>query len=88
MCRDNTFLKHVLFRSSRTVKTNRLLKPPVLYLPDNKGRYQLFSDTIKTSTGAAFYHFQGGKPNPIAYASKWVSEAAKTTLLLDLSLVH
>ena len=33
----------------------RLQKPPVLHLPDNKGRFQLYSDTSKIATGSALY---------------------------------
>ena len=29
----------------------RFIKPPVLHLPDNKGRFQHFSDTSKTCSG-------------------------------------
>ena len=31
---------------------NRLQKPPVLHLPDKKGRFQLYSDTSKFATGS------------------------------------
>ena len=34
---------------------NRLLKPPTLHYPDNKGRFQVFSDTRKTAAGSALY---------------------------------
>ena len=34
---------------------SRLTKPPVLYLPDKKGRFQLYSDTSKFATGSALY---------------------------------
>ena len=33
----------------------RLVKPPVLHLPDNKGRTHLYSDTSKFATGSALY---------------------------------
>ena len=39
----------------------RLIKPPVLHLPDNKGRFHLYSDTSKFATGSALYHIQNGK---------------------------
>ena len=41
------------------IKKKRLLKPQIPHLLDNKGRFQLFSDTSKTSTGAALYQNQG-----------------------------
>ena len=33
----------------------RSQKPPVLHLPDKKGRFQLYSDTSKFATGSALY---------------------------------
>ena len=39
----------------------RLVKPPVLHLPDNKGRFHLYSDTIKFATGSVLYQIQNGK---------------------------
>ena len=38
---------------------SRLLKPPVLSMPDRRGRFLLYSDTSKFATGSAPYH-QGG----------------------------
>ena len=34
---------------------SRLLKPPVLSMPDKRGRFLLYSDTIKYATGSALY---------------------------------
>ena len=48
----------------------RLIKLPVLHLPDSKGRFTLYSDTSKFATGSALYQIQNGKPKLIAYASK------------------
>ena len=39
----------------------RLQKPPILHLPDNKGRFHLYSDTSKYATGSALYQMQNGK---------------------------
>ena len=33
----------------------RLVKPPVLHLPDNNGRFHLYSDNSKFATGSALY---------------------------------
>ena len=38
--------------------TNRLVKPPVLHLPDSKGRFHLYSCTSKFATGSALYQIQ------------------------------
>ena len=45
---------------------NRMQKPPVLSMPNRKGRFILYSDTKKTATGSALYQFQDGKPRLIA----------------------
>ena len=48
----------------------RLIKPPVLHMPNKTGKFQLYSDTSKFATGCALYQIQGGKPKLTAYASK------------------
>ena len=45
---------------------NRLQKPPVLYLPGNKGRFHLYSDTSKYAMGSALYQIVNSKPKLIA----------------------
>ena len=57
----------------------RLVKPPVLHMPNKTGRFHLYSDTSKYATGSALYQIQGGKPKLIAYASKRLPEAAIIT---------
>ena len=47
---------------------SRLLKPPVLSMPDKRGRFLLYSDTSKYATGSALYQMQNGKPKLIAYS--------------------
>ena len=66
----------------------RLQKPPVLYMPDKIGRFQLYSDTSKYATGSALYQIQNGKPKLIAYASKRLPEAAHNNLLQNWKCVH
>ena len=56
---------------------DRLQKPPVLHLPDGKGRFHLYSDASNYAMGSALYQIQNGKPKLIAYASKRLPEAAK-----------
>ena len=55
----------------------RLIKPPVLHMPNTTGRFYLYSDTSKFATGSALYQIQNGKPQLIAYASKRLPETAK-----------
>ena len=44
----------------------RLVKPPVLHVPNKTGRFHLYSDTSKYVTRSALYQIQGGKPKLIA----------------------
>ena len=55
----------------------RLVKPPVLHMPNTTGRFNLYSDNSKFATGSALYRIQNGKPKLIMYASKRLPEAAK-----------
>ena len=65
---------------------HRLVKPPVLHMPNKMGRFHLYSDTSKYVTGSALYQIQGGKPKLIAYASKRLPEAAKNYSITELEL--
>ena len=65
----------------------RLQKPPVLHLPDSKGRFHLYSDTSKHATGSCtLYQIQNGKPKLIAYASKRLPEVAKNYSITELEM--
>ena len=64
----------------------RLIKPPVLCMPNKTGRFHLYSDTSKFATGSALYQIQNGKPKLIAYASKRLPEAAKSYSITELEL--
>ena len=64
----------------------RLVKPPVLHMPNKMGRFHLYSDTSKHATGSALYQIQGGKPKLIAYANKRLPEAAKNYSITKLEL--
>ena len=65
---------------------NRLLKPPVLSMPDRKGRFLLYSDTSKFATGSVLYQVQDGKPKLIAYVNKRMPEAAKNYSITELEM--
>ena len=60
--------------------------PPVLHLPDGKGRFHLYSDTNEYATGSALYQIQSGKLKLIAYASKRLLEAAKNYSITELEM--
>ena len=63
-----------------------LIKPPVLHMPNKRGRFHLYFDTSKFATGSALYQIQGGKPKLITYASKRLPEAAKYYSITELEL--
>ena len=63
---------------------SRLQRHPVLHLPGRQGRFQLYSDTSKFSTGSALHQIQTGKPKLIAYASKRMPEVAKNYSITEL----
>ena len=64
----------------------RLIKLPVLHMPNKTGRFHLYSDTSKFATGSTLYQIQNGKPKLIAYASKRLPEAAKIYSITELEL--
>ena len=64
----------------------RLIKPPVLNMPNATGRFHLYSDTNKFWTGSVLYQIQNGKPKLIAYVSKRLLEAAKHYSITELEL--
>ena len=39
----------------------RLVRAPVLYMPNHEGRFHLYSDTSKFAAGSALYQIQNGK---------------------------
>ena len=65
---------------------SRLLKPPILSMPDRRGKFLLYSDTSKFATGNALYQVQDGKPKLIAYTSKRMPEAAKSYSITELEM--
>ena len=65
---------------------HRLIRPPVLHMPNKTGRFHLYSDTSKFATGRALYQIQNRKPKLIAYASKRLPEAAKSYFITELEL--
>ena len=65
---------------------SRLVKLPILHLPDSKGRFHVYSDTSKVATGSALYQIQNGKPKLIAYASKQLLKAARNYSRTELEM--
>ena len=65
---------------------HRLVKPPVLHLPNTTGRFHLYSDTSKFATGSVLYQIQNCKPKLIVYSSKRLPEAANNYSITKLEL--
>ena len=65
---------------------HRLIKPPVLHMPNSTGRFHLYSDTGKFATGSALYQIQNGKPKLIVYANKRLPETAKSYSITELEM--
>ena len=65
---------------------SKLQKLPVLYFPDKRGRFQLYTDTSKIATGSALYQIQNGKPKLIASVSKRLPEAAKNYSIAEMEM--
>ena len=58
----------------------------MLHLPDNKGRFHLYSDTSKFAMGSALYQIQNCKPELIAYVSKKLPEAVRNYSITELEM--
>ena len=70
-----------------TKKSKRgFLSPPVLSIPDKRGRFLLYSDTSKHATGSALYQVKNGKPKLRAYASKRMPKEAKNYSITELEM--
>ena len=65
---------------------HRLIKAPVLHMPNCEGRFHLYLDMSKFATGRTLYHFQNGKPKLTAYASKRHPEAVRSYSVTELKL--
>ena len=55
-------------------------------MPNNTGRFHLYSDTGKFAMGSALYQIQNGRPKLIAYANKRPPEAARSYSITELEL--
>ena len=64
----------------------RLVKDPVLQMPNFEGRFHLYSDTSKFAAGSVLYQIQNGKPKLIAYGSKRLPGAVRSYSITELEL--
>ena len=65
---------------------HRLIKPPVLHMPNTTGIIHLYSDTSEFATGSALKQIQNGKPKLIAYASKRLPKSVRNYSIIELEL--
>ena len=64
----------------------RLVRAPVLHMPNCEGRFYLYSDSSKFTAGSALYQIQNGKPKLIVYVSKRLPEAVRSYSITELEL--
>ena len=67
-------------------KKLRLVKPPILHMPNHEERFHLYSDMSELTTGSALYQIQNGKPKLIVYANKRLPEAVRSYSITELEL--
>ena len=65
----------------------RLIKTPVINMPNKTGRFHLYSDTSKFATGSALYQIQNSKPKLMACVSKRLPEAVVSYSITELDLM-
>ena len=68
-----------------TIK-ERMINPPILYLPKPGGRFILYCDSSRIHTGSSLWQVQEGKPRPIGYASKSLSAPAINYSVTELEM--
>ena len=65
----------------------RLVKAPLLHMPNREGRFHLYSDTSTFAAGSTLYQIQNGKPKLIVYACKRLPEAVRSYSITELELM-
>ena len=65
---------------------HRLVRSPILHMPNHEGRFYLYSDKSKFAMGSALCQIQNGKPKLIAYVGKRLPEAARNYSVTELEL--
>ena len=64
----------------------RLQKLPILLLPYNKGKFHLYSNYSRFTTGSALSQIQNVKPKLRAYGSKRLPQVAQNYFITELEL--
>ena len=57
-----------------------------MYIPNNKERFLLYSDTSKFATDSVLYQIQNGQPRLIAYACKRIPTVVQNYSITELEL--
>ena len=68
-----------------TIK-ERMINPPILYLPKPGGRFILYCDSSRIHTGSSLQQVQEGKPRLIGYASKSLPASAINYSVTELEM--
>ena len=68
-----------------TIK-ERMINPPILYLPKPGGRFILDCDSSRTHTGSSLWQVQEGKPRLIGYTSKSLPAPAINYSVTELEM--
>ena len=64
----------------------RLIKAPILRMPNHDSRFHLYLDMSKFAAGSTLYQIQNGKPKLITYASKRLPKAVRSYSITELEL--
>ena len=65
---------------------HRLIRPPILHMPNCEGSVHPYLDMSKFTMGSTLYQIQNRKPKSITYASKRFPEAARNYSITELEL--
>ena len=65
---------------------HRIVRSPILHMPNHEGRFHLYSDRSKFTIGSALNQIENRKTKLIAYTSKRLPEAARNYSITELEL--
>jgi hypothetical protein len=72
-------------KAFQEIKTH-LVNYPILHLPNNTGRFMLYTDTSRTHAGSALWQMQECKPKLIGYSSKTLPAACQNYSVTELEM--
>ena len=65
---------------------HRLIRAPILHMPNCESRFHLYSDMSKFAAGSTLHQIQNGKLKLIVYASKRLPKAVRSYSVTELEL--